>query len=221
MPIERDPDKLKLWLAMDLITQKEYDQGYVTYDDYDQDPKDLILEQQYERHKKWLSTHPHKKFYNIPEVEGTKHLDVGWVEGDFPIIGATLGVDVGSEGAEPTVAFNRSIGFEEIAASGSDLPFADGTLDSVSSQHSMGYHGDYSLIEGLVESIRVLRSGGKLAVLIWEAPQEVKRIRKWLKHQPVRDVRMRIRAKDPDEGRILDDGETVEAHLYGIEFTRI
>ena len=176
----------------------------------------------YERWKKYISRHPHKKFYNIPEVEGAKHLDVGWVEGDYPIIGSTLGIDPASDGYEgKSIAFNRSIGFEEIAASGSDLPFADGTLDSVSSQHSMGYQGHYSLIEGLVESIRVLRSGGKLAVLIWEAPQEVKRIRKWLTTQPVRNVRMRIRDKDPDEGRILDDGEIVEAHLYGIEFTRV
>ena len=178
------------------------------------------LQEDYKEWKKFVSTHPHKKFYNIPEVEGSKHLDVGWVEGDYPIIGSTLGIDPESYGVKPTLAFNRSIGFEEISASGSDLPFADGTLDSVSSQHSMGYHGDYSLIEGLAESVRVLRSGGKLAVLIWEAPQEVKRIRKWLTTQPVRNVRMRIRYKDPDEGRILDDGETVEAHLYVIEFTR-
>ena len=115
----------------------------------------------YERWKKYISRHPHKKFYNIPEVEGSKHLDVGWVEGDYPIIGSTLGIDPVSYGTEPSLAFNRSIEFEEIAASGSDLPFADGTLDSVSSQHSMGYQGDYSLIEGLAESVRGLRSGGK------------------------------------------------------------
>jgi len=179
------------------------------------------LQEDYKEWKKFVSTHPHKKFYNIPEVEGSKHLDVGWVEGDYPIIGSTLGIDPESYGVKPTLAFNRSIGFEEISASGSDLPFADGTLDSVSSQHSMGYHGDYSLIEGLAESVRVLRSGGKLAVLVWQAPQEIKEMRSWLKHQPVRNVRIRIRGKDPDEGRILDDGETVEAHLYGIEFTRV
>jgi len=166
-------------------------------------------------------THPHKKFYNIPDVEGTKHLDIGWSEGDFPIIGATLGVDPGSnrkfwnfehspEEDKEVTDFYRSINFEEIAASGTHLPFANGTIDSVSSQHSMGM--EFDLEEGLAEAIRVLRSGGKLAVLTWVTTEEIEELRRWLRSQPVQNVRIRKRDKDEDTDNLF---------LYGIEFTKV
>ena len=179
----------------------------------------------------------HRKFYKIPDIEGTRHLDIGWIDSDWPITGATLGVDPGSSQVDwtyvPTkeeMAYHRSvtkrIGFEEVAASGGDLPFRDGTIDSVSSQFAMGE--SFDLQEGLEESIRVLRSGGKLAVLASLAPEHIREIKIWLRQQPIRNVRIRIREKDIEtddlwQGRSNEDGypEGSPAHLYGIEFTRI
>ena len=175
---------------------------------------------------------PYKKFYKIPDVEGTRHLDIGWTDSDWPIVGATLGVDPGSSQAEWNYAptkeerdyyqgVKKRIGFEEIAASGSNLPFADGSIDSVSSQHAMGQ--EFEIEEGLEEAIRVLRSGGKLAVLFWTDPAEISMLKSWLKHQPVRNVRIRRPEGRRTEWEDLDeeDGKTYIHSLYGIEFTRI
>jgi len=187
----------------------------------------------YEVHKRWLSKlGKAKKFYTIPDVEGTKHLDVGWHEAEYPIMGATLGVDpyYSDEFMEQNPGITRGIrnplfkriGFEEIVGSGMDLPFADGTIDSVSSQHALGYQEGYDPLEdALSEAIRVLRSGGKLGVLIWQAPESMKETRRWLRQQPVKNVRIRI--VDKNEGaefQFIED-ESYEAYLYGIEFTRV
>jgi len=184
----------------------------------------------FEWHREWLKSHPNKKFYNIPDVEGTKHLDIGWVEGDFPIIGATLGVDPSSarenwnyesdpDQEKRTRDLHKSIDFEEIAATGENLPFLDGTIDSVSSQHSMGMY--YDLEEGLAEAIRVLRPGGKLGVITWKAPISIKETRTWLRRQPVTNIRIRTVLKGEGDDHETVDGEEHISNLYGIEFTRV
>ena len=212
MAIERDPETLKLWLDMGVITPSEYNEGFVIYQEEDEEDNGRSAHDREYFHwnrEYYGKTHPHKKFYNIPDVEGTKHLDIGWHEGDFPIIGATLGVDLSTKrsGHYPIL---KNIAFEEIAASGLDLPFANGTIDSVSSQHSMGMQFD--LEEGLTEAIRVLRSGGKLAILTWVTTEEIEELRRWLRSQPVQNVRIRKRDKDEDKDNLF---------LYGIEFTRV
>jgi len=157
----------------------------------------------------------YKKFYSIPEVEGTKHLDVGWSEiHGLPIIGATLGVDLGRH-PQSTKLF-KSIDFQEIQASGHNLPFADGTIDSVSSQHAIGQ--EIEIDEGLEEAIRVLRSGGKLAILFWSTPHEIKETRSWLKSLPIKNVRLR---KPIRSAQWWDEEESYLHALYALEFTRV
>lgn len=157
----------------------------------------------------------YKKFYSIPEVEGTRHLDVGWseIEG-LPIIGATLGVDLGRD-PESTKLF-KSIGFQEIQSSGYNLPFADGTIDSVSSQHAIGQEIDTE--EGILEAIRVLRSGGKLAILFWTTPEDASIIRSWLKSLPVKNVRFR---KPSRSAQWWDEEDSYLHALYALEFTKL
>ena len=50
---------------------------------------------------------------------------------------------------------------------------------------------EFEADEGLEEAIRVLRSGGKLAILFWSTPHEIKETRSWLKSLPIKNVRLR------------------------------
>lgn len=164
-----------------------------------------------EANEGWL-----KKFYTIPDVEGTRHLDIGWGEAEAPILGASMGVDLPyNEGFEISAneqkiktAYLKEINFEQLTAEGENLPLADGTIDSVSSQFSMGDWWD--LYEGLTEAIRVLRSGGKLQIVTSQLTKDIRVIRDWLKQQPVKNVKITKLEKDEHNSGI-----------YGIEFTKI
>lgn len=195
------------------------------------------LQKEYDHHKTDIEKEEgwYKKFHTIPDVEGTRHLDIGWAEAELPIIGATLGVDPASDIVYPEYVkerpddlwlyprsnpFFKRIDFEEIAAEGENLPFRDGTIDSVSSQNSMGEYFD--LQKGLAEGIRVLRSGGKLQVVVWYPPKYIKVIKDWLRKQPVKNIKI-TQIEDDYDSYCTMTFESIEyaCAFYGIEFTKV
>ena len=152
-----------------------------------------------------------------PRVKGDRRLDVGWAEFDAKP-GSTLGLDPlfippeiiqeGIDSGEFEPNFQHTIG------TGTHLPYATGSIDSYTSDHSLGLYFD--TFEGLEEAIRVLRPGGKLFVRFPMDREHIKEMKEWLKTQPVTKVRFR-----PDPWHPEDTERDEEGRNWVLRFTKV
>jgi len=193
----------------------------------------------------------------IPRVKGKRRLDIGWVEGDSPSPGSTLGLDPPGiwppysqrpediEYHEKIILQERDIidiapvsfsaiqegieegeidpSFQHIHGTGTDLPFATGSIDGIHSGNALGLN--YDTFGGLEEAIRVLRSGGKLFVRFPMDSWYAKEIRNWLKEEPqasqITRASVTTEPGSKDVSTDLETGERFIQHNYHIRFTKI
>tara|TARA_B100000749_G_scaffold149242_2_gene114538 strand:- start:232 stop:852 length:621 start_codon:yes stop_codon:yes gene_type:complete len=204
--------------------------------------------------------HPHKRFYdlrgNIPRVKGKRRLDIGWVEGETPWPGSTLGLDppgiwppysqrpedleyhkehmYGREPVLPDPDLFKEIqggikqgeiepSFEHVYGTGTDLPFATGSIDAIHSGNALGLN--YDTFGGLEEAIRVLRSGGKLFVRFPMDSFYAKEIRNWLQEEPQASQITKASVTTETSSKDIDidpeTGERVTSYTYYIRFTKL
>lgn len=107
------------------------------------------------------NTHP-ERLLVLPYVRG-RTLEIGC--GHRKTAASVIGVDLNPRGATGTVGnVAGHISDADVAADGAYLPFTSSVFDSVVARHNLEHYVDTAAV--LMEWRRVLKSGGRLAVVV-------------------------------------------------------
>ncbi len=119
-------------------------------------------------------------------------VDIGF--GDDPDPRVTLGIEppfLPEFGQHFTRQDIEDFGFLPIEGRAEQLPFRSGSLNFVTSQSVLG--GEADLDEGIIEAIRVLRSGGTAEMRILLDEELVPEFRRLLRSLPIKDISFKTR----------------------------
>ena len=104
-------------------------------------------------------------------VSGTRVLDVGTGPGFVALAAASRGASVvAADQSTAMVAIARAAGVDAVVASVEALPYDDASFDAVTAGYLLNHLPRPEA--GVASLARVLRPGGRLALTVWELPEE-------------------------------------------------